>query len=145
MKFGWDVNRMGSFSILAVGRLARNPELFVEPEGTYCRFCLTSEDTTEDDAQGRFTVVVQTFWFVATGLLGVAIADGPRKGDQLFVQGKIRQQHWTRRGRKEEHTFVVTGYRLGARRSDPDCPAGVRPAGTPDSPAVLTEGATVVE
>lgn len=93
MNTPWNVNRLGSFSVRAIGYLARNPEIRVAAEGTYCRFCLTSEDFTEDDEHGRFTVVVQSFWFVATHLIGAAIADSARKGDQLFVEGKIRKRH----------------------------------------------------
>ena len=144
MNFQWSANRMGSFSVLAVGRLARNPETFAEPEGQYCRFCLTSEDATEDDAQGRFAVIVQSVWFVATHLIGAALFDGVRKGDQLFVQAKIRQQHWTGRARKEEHTLVVTGYRFGARRGDRDG-SGMVPKGAPEAPAAASESAVVDE
>jgi single-stranded DNA-binding protein len=87
--------------------------------GTYCRFCLTGEDYTEDDEHGRSSVIVQSIWFVATHLLGAAIADSTRKGDQLFVVGKVRQRHWTAKGRNEDCTFVVTGFRFGQRRLGP--------------------------
>jgi single-stranded DNA-binding protein len=116
MKLALDVNRMSSFAVSAVGYLARSPERVVTEGGSYCRFCLTSEDYTEDDDQGRFTLVVQSVWFVATHLVGAAIADSARKGDQLFVEGKIRRKHWTAKGRDEDTTFVVTGFRFGQRR-----------------------------
>lgn len=120
MNTAWAANRMGSFCVRAVGRLARNPEVLVTPEGPYCRFCLTSEDSTEDDEHGRASVTVQSVWFVATNLIGAAIADSAHKGDQLFVEGKIRKHHWTAKGRKEDHTFVVTGFRFGARKGGPE-------------------------
>lgn len=118
MRLAWDVNRMSSFAFSAIGYLARNPEMVATDKGSFCRFCLTDEDSTEDDEQGRFTVRVQSFWFVATHLVGAAIADGARKRDQLFVEGKIRQRHWTANA-NEEATLVVTGFRFGARKSDP--------------------------
>ena len=105
---------MGSFGFSAIGHLARNPEVVVTEKGTFCRFCLTSEDSTEDDEQGRFTVAVQSIWFVATHLIGAAIADSACKRDQLFVEGKIRRHHWTANG-SDDPTFVVTGFRFGAR------------------------------
>ena len=113
------VNPTGSFSLTASGCLVRNPEVGVTEEGTYCRFCLTGEDYTEDDEQGRRTLTLQNIWFVATHLMGAAIGDSARKGDQLFVTGKIRQHHWTARGRNDVYTFVVTGFRFGQRRSVP--------------------------
>ena len=115
MKLSWNVNRMSSFAFSAIGYLARNPEVVATDKGTFCRFCLTSEDSTEDDAQGRFIVVVQSIWFVATHLVGAAIADSARKRDQLFVEGKIRQYHWTASG-SDEATLVVTGFRFGERK-----------------------------
>ncbi len=118
MNLSWDVNRMNSFSVNAIGYLARNPEVISTGNGIFCRFCLTSEDYTEDDEQGGFTVIVQSVWFVATHLIGAAIADSARKGDQLFVEGKIRRRHWTGNG-SDDPTFVVTGFRFGARRGGP--------------------------
>lgn len=111
------VNLTSSFSLIAKGCLECKPELIVTEEGTYCRFCLTGEDYTEDDEQGRRTLSMQSIWFVATHLMGAAIGDGARKGDQLFVTGKIRQHHWTAKGRNEDYTLVVTGFRFGERRS----------------------------
>lgn len=70
MNMAWTVNRMSSFSVRAIGSLARNPEIIVTTEGRYCRFCLTSEDHTEDDEQGRFTVTVQSIWFGSGSTIG---------------------------------------------------------------------------
>jgi single-stranded DNA-binding protein len=115
MKLSWDVNRMSSFSFRAIGYLARNPEMVASDKGTFWRFCLTSEDYTVDE-EGRPTVTVQSIWLVATDLTGAAIADSARKRDQLFVDGNIRRYHWTANG-SDAATFVVTGFRFGARRS----------------------------
>jgi single-stranded DNA-binding protein len=137
---------MSSFAVRAIGTLARNPEILVAAEGTYCRFCLTSDDYTEDDEQGQFTVTVQSIWFVATHMIGAAIADGARKGDQLFVEGKIRRHHWTARGGGDDHTFVVTGFRFGAKRGDRGSPMTSRtdpphPPSTDAAEAVLEAAA----
>jgi single-stranded DNA-binding protein len=122
MKLSWDVNRMSSFAVVGIGYLARNPEVVSTDRGTFCRFCLTCEDYTEEDEQGRYTVIVQSVWFVATHLIGAAIADRARKGDQLFVEGKIRRHHWTANG-SDNATFVVTGFRFGARKGSLGAPS----------------------
>ena len=116
MDLALKVNLASGFSLTAVGCLASKPEVSVTEEGTYCRFCLTGEDYTEDDEQGRRTLTMQSIWFVATHLMGAAIGEGARKGDLLVVTGKIRQHHWSAKGRNEDYTFVVTGYRFGEQR-----------------------------
>ena len=139
MKLSSDVNRMSSFSVRAIGYLARNPDFMATENGSYCRFCLKSDDYSEDDEQGHFTVVSQSVWFVATHLMGAAIADNARKGDQLFVEGKIRQHHWTAKGRNEDTTFVVTGFRFGARRGGPGAEGVAIAARTPVGPIPTAE------
>lgn len=139
MNMLWSANCLSSFSVGAIGYLARNPEVLVSEQGTYCRFCLTSEDSTEDDEHGRFTVIAQSVWFVATHMTGAAIADGARKGDQLFVVGKIRRNHWTAAGRNEDYTFVVTGFRFGERKGGPGTAGATVSCGAPASPAQMAE------
>ena len=138
MKPAWEVNRMSSFAVSAIGCLARNPEVVATDKGTFCRFCLTSEDYTEDDEEGRFTVIVQSIWVVATHLIGAAIADGARKGDQLFVEGKIRRHHWTGNG-SGGATFVVTGFRFGARKGGPGAASRAASNWSPNSPVDAAE------
>ena len=144
MNMAWDVNRMSSFSFRAVGLLARNPETIVAAEGTYCRFCLVSEDYTEEDEQGRYTVTVQTVWFVATHMIGAAIADSARKGDQLFVEGKIRRRHWTAKVENEAPAFVVTGFRYGERRGGPGAAGATASSPAPISPGDPADEAMVM-
>ena len=139
MNMAWEANQMSSFSVGAIGYLARNPEVLVAAEGTYCRFCLTSEDSTEDDEHGRFAVAVQSIWFVAPHMIGAAIADSARKGDQLFVAGKIRKHHWTAKGRNEDLTFVVTGFRIGARKGGPGAAGATAFGRAPISPVQPAE------
>jgi single-stranded DNA-binding protein len=125
MNMAWKANRASTFAVRAFGYLVRNPEVHVGVRGTYCRFCLIGEDSTEGDEHGRFMVIVQRFWFVATHALGAAIAQSSRKGDQLFVEGKLRRHHWTAKGWNEDITFVVTGFRHGGRK-DGRGAAGIR-------------------
>ena len=138
MKLSWDVNRMSSFAVFGIGYLARNPEVVVTEKGTFCRFCLTSEDCTEEDEQGRYTVIVQSIWFVATHLIGAAIARSARKGDQLFVEGKIRRRHWTANG-SDDATLVVTGFRFGARKGGLGRPAERRACRINDLPVGIAD------
>jgi single-strand DNA-binding protein len=107
---------MNSFTLFAVGNLARNPELTVKGDTTYARFCLMGNDYAARDEAGKPREVVTSLWFVAFGQLGEAIARHARKGDQLIVEAYVRSNQWTdRQGEKQyDHSFVVQGFKFGA-------------------------------
>jgi single-strand DNA-binding protein len=106
---------MNSFTLLAVGNLARNPELVSKDEITYTRFLLVGNDYRRDE-EGGAREFVTTLWFVAFGPLGETLARNARKGDQLMVQAQVRANNWTdKQGEKQyDHSFVVEGFRFGA-------------------------------
>jgi single-strand DNA-binding protein len=107
---------MDSFKVIAVGNLAKNPELESKGERTYARFCLIGNDYAGKDEDGSPRELVTSLWFVAFGALGEAIANSARKGDQLFVEARIRANNWTdKQGERQyDHSFVVDGFRFGA-------------------------------
>jgi single-strand DNA-binding protein len=107
---------MNSFTLTAVGNLARNPEHVAKGETTYTKFCLVGSDYAGKDEEGASREVVTSLWFVAFGPLGEAIARHSRKGDQLFVEARVRANNWTdKQGEKQyDHSFVVQGFRWGA-------------------------------
>jgi single-strand DNA-binding protein len=109
-------DRMNSFTLTAVGQLARNPELVAKGSTAYTRFCLVGNDYAGKDEEGAAREVVTSLWFVAFGALGEAIARHCRKGDQLFVEARVRGSNWTdKQGEKQyDHSFVVQGFRFGA-------------------------------
>ena len=107
---------MDSFKVIAVGNLAKNPELEAKGEHNYTRFCLIGNDYAGRDEDGGSREIVTSLWFVAFGALGEAIANSARKGDQLFVEARIRANNWTdKQGERQyDHSFVVDGFRFGA-------------------------------
>src|ERR1700748_3484531 len=107
---------MNSFTLTAVGQLARNPELVAKGSTAYTRFCLVGNDYAGKDDEGSAREVVTTLWFVAFGALGEAIARNSRKGDQLVVEARVRASNWTdKQGEKQyDHSFVVQGFRFGS-------------------------------
>jgi single-strand DNA-binding protein len=106
---------MNCFTLLAVGNLARNPELVSKDDLTYTRFLLVGNDYRRDE-EGSAREFVTTLWFVAFGPLGETLARNARKGDQLIVQAQVRANNWTdKQGEKQyDHSFVVEGFRFGA-------------------------------
>jgi single-strand DNA-binding protein len=107
---------MNSFTLTAVGYLARNPELVAKGNTAYTRFCLVGNDYAGKDEEGAAREVVTSLWLVAFGALGDAIARHSRKGDQLFVEARVRADVWTdKQGEKHyDQSFVVQGFRFGA-------------------------------
>src|SRR3979411_3542288 len=86
---------MNSFTLTAIGNLARNPELVAKSDSSYTRFCLVGNDYAGKDEEGAAREVVTSLWFVAFGALGEAIARNSRKGDQLIVEARVpaHQRH----------------------------------------------------
>lgn len=107
---------MNSFTLTAVGNLARNPELMQKADKSYARFCLVGSDYAGKDEEGAAKEIVSSLWFVAFGPLGESIARNARKGDQLIVEAKVRASNWTdEKGEKKyDHSFIVQGFRFGA-------------------------------
>ena len=107
---------MNSFTLTAVGNLARNPELVSKGDRSYARLCLVGNDYAGKDEEGAAKEVVTSLWFVAFGALGESIARNARKGDQLILDARVRASNWTdEKGEKQyDHSFIVQGFRLGA-------------------------------
>jgi single-strand DNA-binding protein len=107
---------MNSFKLIAVGNLARNPELVAKSDTLYTRFCLVGNDYAGRDEEGAPREVVTTLWVVAFGALGEAVAKNARKGDQLIVEARVRSNNWTdKQGEKQyDHSFILEGFRFGA-------------------------------
>jgi len=107
---------MDSFKVIAIGQLAKNPELDAKGEHNYARFCLIGNDYAGKDEDGSAREVVTSLWFVAFGALGEAIAKNGRKGDQLIVEAKIRSNNWTdQQGERQyDYSFVAESFRFGA-------------------------------
>ena len=107
---------MNSFKLTAVGNLARNPEFVAKNDTNYARFCLVGNDYAGKDEGGTAREVTTSLWFVAFGAMGESLARNARKGDQLFVEARVRANNWTdKQGEKKyNHSFIVDGFRFGA-------------------------------
>jgi single-stranded DNA-binding protein len=137
---------MNSFRLTAVGELARNPELSIKGDITFARFCLVGNDEVAEGERDGPREVVTSLWFLAFGEIATTIARGSGKGDQLILEARVIANNWTdKQGERQYgHTFIVTGFRFGARRGERGSPIAVRP-GIPDKPLVgAAEAATEV-
>jgi single-strand DNA-binding protein len=107
---------MNSFTLLAVGNLARDPELVAKGSSLRTRLCLVGNDYIGRDEEGEAREANTSLWFTAFGPLGEALAKNCRKGDQLILEARVQSDTWTDREHKThyDHSFVVTGFRFGA-------------------------------
>ncbi len=107
---------MNSFTITAIGNLAKNPELTVKGDTSYTRFCLVGNDYAGKDDDGNPREVATSLWFVAFESLGEVLAKNALKGDQLIVQAQVRANNWTDRdGEKQyDYSYVVQSFKFGA-------------------------------
>ena len=107
---------MNSFTVTAVGNLARDPESASKGGTTYTKVCLVGNDYAGKDEHGNAREVVTSVYFVAFDSLGEAIASNARKGDQLIIQAHIRANNWTDKegGKQYDYSFVVQNFRFGA-------------------------------
>jgi single-strand DNA-binding protein len=107
---------MNSFTVTAIGNLAKDPELGQKGDTTYARICLVGNDYAGKDAHGDVREAVTSLWFVAFESLGEAIAKNARVGDQLIIQAQIRANNWTdKEGEKQyDYSYVIQGFRFGA-------------------------------
>jgi len=107
---------MNSFTVTAVGNLAKDPETAFKGDTTYTKSCLVGNDYAGKDEQGNAREAVTSLWFVAFESLGDAIAKNARKGDQLILQAQIRANNWTDKdGEKQyDYSYVIQNFRFGA-------------------------------
>jgi len=107
---------MNSFTVTAIGNLAKDPETAFKGDTTYTRICLVGNDYAGKDEQGNAREAVTSVWFVAFESLGEVIAKNARKGDQLIVQAQIRANNWIDKdGEKQyDHSYVIQTFRFGA-------------------------------
>lgn len=107
---------MNSFSVMAIGNLAKSPELESKNSVSFTRFCLIGNDYAGRDEAGAARESTTSLWLVAFGAIAESIANNARRGDQLIVQAKIRADNWTdEQGAKQyDYSFVVEGFRFGA-------------------------------
>ena len=107
---------MNSFTLFAIGNLARNPELVAKDDSSYTKFLLVGSDYANKDEEGATREFVTSLWFVAFGPLGETLARNARKGDQLIVEARVRANNWIdKQGEKQyDHSFQVVGFRFGA-------------------------------
>lgn len=109
------MSNLNGFTLMAVGTLARNPELISKDGISFVRFCLIGNNhSMEDDGTER--PVVSHVWFNAFHDTANLLLKEARKGDQLIVEAlvcgsTVVQEYYA----MQQVTFVVTAFEFGAK------------------------------
>jgi single-stranded DNA-binding protein len=107
---------MNSFTLTAVGTLARNPGISTSGNLSYARFCLVGSDFEEIEGAVKERLI--SMWFVAFGAVGDSLVKYARKGDQLILEATAVVDDWSGRPKDgmNDYIFEVLGFRFGSRR-----------------------------
>jgi single-strand DNA-binding protein len=107
---------MNSFTVTAVGNLAREPEIAVKGDTSYTKFCLVGNDYAGKDDHGHSRELATSMYFVAFDATGEAIAKNCRTGDQLILEAQVRANNYVDKAGEKQYdlSFVVQSFRFGA-------------------------------
>ena len=105
--------RSYSFQLVAVGHVAKQPELKQKGEHAYLNLCLVGNDY---GGPGKEEIVTSLF-FTAFGKTAAALAANVRKGDQLIINAHIRDNRFTDSQSGEAVyavSYIIDGFFFGA-------------------------------
>ena len=134
---------MASFNkVILLGNLTRDPELRYTPQGAaVCEFALALNSVYTNKQTGQKVEEVSYIDLVAWGKTGETIAEYMKKGRQIMVEGRLKQDRWEAQdGKKmskvrvtvESFTFVGSRPEGGAGGGGPKGGGGAPSGGGPD-------------
>jgi len=117
---------------ILIGRLVRDPELRYTPAGAaVASFTLANGYSYKKDGEKKETV--SFFDCIAWSKLAEIIAEHVRKGQQLYIEGRLSQRRWSDQDghpRSKVEIVVDKMQFLGGKKSDDK---GSTPTGQPDN------------
>ncbi len=124
---------MASFNkVILLGNLTRDPELRYTPQGAaVCEFALALNSVYTNKQTGQKVEEVSYIDLVAWGKTGETIAEYMKKGRQIMVEGRLKQDRWdSQDGKKMSkvrvtvESFTFVGARPGGEGGGPAPKAG---------------------
>ena len=101
---------MASFNkVILLGNLTRDPELRYTPQGAaVCEFALALNSVYTNKQTGQKVEEVSYIDLVAWGKTGETIAEYMKKGRQIMVEGRLKQDRWEAQDGKKMSKVRVT-------------------------------------
>jgi single-strand DNA-binding protein len=134
----------GVNKVILVGNLGKDPEVRnLENGATVANFTMATSETYKDKTTGEKKVITEWHNIVLWRGLADIAAKYLHKGDQVYIEGKLRTRSWEKEGVTRYTTEIVgdnmtlLGSKPGGsdRSSAPQYsqPAGDDPKGAPDN------------
>ncbi len=118
------------------GTLGRDPELKALPGGQSVVSFSMATTSTWKDANGVKQEDTQWHNIVCFGKRADVLAQYVKKGDRLFVEGKMQTRSWEKDGVKHYRTeVVVDDFQFGERKANEGGNAGYTSAPAQNAPA----------
>ncbi len=114
---------MASFNkVILLGNLTRDPELRYTPQGSaVCEFALALNHVYTNKQTGQKVEEVSFIDIVAWGKTGEICAEYLKKGRQVMIEGRLKQDRWEAQDGKKMSKVRVTAENVqfvGSRPSD---------------------------
>jgi len=127
---------MGNFNkVLLMGNLTRDPELRYTPSGSpVCEFGIAtnrSYQTRDGEKRDETCFVDVTMW----GRRGAVISEYFKKGDQIFIEGRLQYDTWeTAEGRRSKLKVIAENFEFVGSTGGRQGRGGGSPSGGKGSP-----------
>jgi single-strand DNA-binding protein len=101
---------MASFNkVILLGNLTRDPELRYTPQGAaVCEFAIALNYVYTNKQTGQKVEEVSYIDLVAWGKTGETIAEYMKKGRQIMIEGRLKQDRWEAQDGKKMSKVRVT-------------------------------------
>jgi single-strand DNA-binding protein len=118
--------------VILIGRLTRDPELsYTKSNTAICKFSIANNRGTANNQDD-----VNFFNITVWDKVASTCAQYLKKGSQVHITGKLKQDRWKDEAGNNRSKVEVTGSLvqfIGGKRDDSQAPAQEAPAGTPAS------------
>jgi single-strand DNA-binding protein len=128
---------MASFNkVILLGNLTRDPELRYTPQGAaVCEFAIALNYVYTNKQTGQKVEEVSYIDLVAWGKTGETIAEYMKKGRQIMIEGRLKQDRWEAQDGKKMSKVRVTVESFQFVGSRPEGGGAAAPKGGGAAPA----------
>lgn len=100
----------GVNKVILVGNAGGDPEVRYAPNGTaFANITLATSESWKDKQTGQQQERTEWHRVVFSGKLAEIVGEHVRKGQQLYIEGKLRTREWEKDGVKRYTTEVLVG------------------------------------
>ena len=128
---------------MIIGNLGRDPEMRYTPSGQAVTQFTVAVNRNYKDAAGEWQEETEWFRVVAWGPVGERAAEYLRKGNKVYVEGRIQTRQWEDKDGQKRYTTELVADRVQnlERRNRDDGDPGFQPR-TGERPVGAPAGAT---